>query len=70
MMSVIFQELGFVKHDGSTSNSLQCDIASDVRAWLGLARPDNSLRKSKPKHQALKSLSRPKPWAQAAALHM
>ena len=44
-------------------------LASDVRAWLGLARPDDGLRKSKPEPQALKSLSWPKPWAQAAALH-
>ena len=43
--------------------------ASDVRAQLGLARPDDGLRKSKPEPQALKSLSWPKPWAQAAALH-
>ena len=42
---------------------------SDVRARLGSARPDDGLRKSKPEPQALKSLSRPKPWAQAAALH-
>ena len=46
-----------------------CCVASDVRARLGLARPDNGLRKSKPEPQALKSLSWPKPWAQAAALH-
>ena len=43
--------------------------SSDVRARLGLARPDDGLRKSKPEPQALKSLSWPKPWAQAAALH-
>ena len=36
---------------------------SDVQAWLGLARPDEGLRKSKPGPQAFKSLSRPKPWA-------
>ena len=45
------------------------DMTSDVRARLGSARPDDGLRKSKPEPQALKSLSRPKPWAQAAALH-
>ena len=44
-------------------------LPSDVQAQLGLARPDDGLRKSKPEPQALKSLSWPKPWAQAAALH-
>ena len=38
-------------------------MLSDVQAWLGLARPDEGLRKSKPGPQAFKSLSRPKPWA-------
>jgi hypothetical protein len=37
--------------------------SSDVRARLGSARPDEGLGESKPEPQALKSLSRPKPWA-------
>jgi hypothetical protein len=38
-------------------------VCSDVQAWLVSARPDEGLGESKPEPQALKSLSRPKPWA-------
>ena len=70
---IFSRSLGWTKSSGKGSNLCPWVIkhvnGSDVRARLGSARPDDGLRKSKPEPQAPKSLSRPKPWAQAAALH-